>query len=94
MSDDGIFVESLVGYKTGQPLVQFTWGNKQAQLTAAEARLHAFRILECADAAETDLFLWRFATSTIGVNAGGAAKFIVEFREFRKELRAKFSENP
>jgi hypothetical protein len=82
-----ILITSLVGYKTGQPIVQLEWGDKKAQLTAEEARAHAFRVLECADAAESDLFLWEFATTTIGVTTDGAAKLMQEFREFRERRR-------
>ena len=43
-----IKVTSLVGYRTGAALVQLEWGAQKGQLTAAEARAHALRVLECA----------------------------------------------
>lgn len=86
MSDE-ILVKSLVGYHSGEPLVEFEWGEKKGQLTSTEARAHALKILEAADAAESDLFLWEFATSTIGATTGGAAKLIDQFRQFRAGRR-------
>ena len=76
MADDLILVASLVGYKTGLPLVEIVWGDKRAQLTADEARAHAFRILAAAEAATVDLFLWRFAEETIGTTTQGATRLL------------------
>jgi len=84
VADDLILVASLVGYKTGLPLVEIVWGDKRAQLTAEEARAHAFRILAAAEAATVDLFLWRFAEETIGTTTEGAAWLMAEFRKFRE----------
>lgn len=82
-----IVVSSLVGYQTGKPIVQIEWGEMKGQLTADEARAHALRVLQSADAAESDLFIWEFATSTVGVTVEGATKLMAEFRRFREEHR-------
>lgn len=82
-----ILVTSLVGYKTGEPLVELAWGDQKGQLSSAEARAHAYRILQAADAAESDLFIWRFMTDTIGVSTDAAARVITEFRKFRDARR-------
>jgi hypothetical protein len=84
MNNPDIEITSLVGKQTGLPLIQLKWGELVGQLTSHEAREHAYRILQAADAAESDLFLWEFATKKINVNPEAAAKVIAEFRTFRE----------
>ena len=68
---DEIKITSLVDCQTGKALVRIDWGPQSGQLTAAEARAHALRVLEAAEAAETDLFL--------------VTKLLRDFRKRREE---------
>ena len=79
-----IKITSLVGYATGAALIQLEWGAQKGQLTAAEARAHALRVLECAEAAETDLFLVTFLTEKIGAPLSAAVQVLQEFRRSRE----------
>lgn len=79
-----IDVSSLVGLMTGEALVQIKLGSQMAQLSCVEARDLALNILQCAEAAQVDLFLVQFAISTIGVEMQQAAGLLNEFREWRK----------
>jgi hypothetical protein len=81
---DEIRVTSVVGYKTGQPIVEIAWGENRGQLTAEEARAHAMRVLECADAAESDLFIFTWVTDSLGMPAPQAATLLADFRAFRE----------
>jgi hypothetical protein len=83
-----IWVHSLVSQKTGEGVVEFTWGEKRAQLSCDEARKHAQGIFECAEAAETDAFLVEFLQK-IGTERDSALKILVEFRSFREERANK-----
>jgi hypothetical protein len=56
-----------------------------AQFTPAEARAFGQQVLECAEAAETDSFLWHFFTHVVKVDSGQVvAQLIVDFRNFRE----------
>jgi hypothetical protein len=76
---------SGVSAETGQGFVKLTWGEQHGQLTPAEARRHAFGILEAADAADSDSFLWRFLQQTVGLDDQRAARVLVEFRAYRDQ---------
>lgn len=80
-----ISMESIVSAFTGEPFVQLHWGELHAQMTPDEARQHAFAILECAEAADSDAFLFHFARKRVGMDEERAAKLIFSFREFRGE---------
>lgn len=54
VSDEVIEMESGVSHRDGHPFVNLSWGSMKGQLTAAEARMHALHLLECAEGAETD----------------------------------------
>lgn len=83
-----ISITSLLGDRRGA-LVQLVWGSQVAQLTPEEARAHALRILECAEAAEQDAFLFDWLrTSENGgepVKPAMAARIIGLYREWRAQ---------
>jgi hypothetical protein len=84
-TDEGtIWVSSLVSNKTKLPLVQIEWGDKKCQMTPEEARGHARIILECAEAAEVDAFLYDFFENEVGAKDHGY-KAVHAFREYRKK---------
>lgn len=67
----------------GRGLVQFKWGSQRGQLTVDEARLHAHRILEAAEAAIHDaaMFSWLQAEGELSPQSAGAA--LIELRKYR-----------
>ena len=91
---DAGFIEvvNIVSGRTFEPLVQLKWGEKEGQLSVREARDHAARILEVAEAAESDAFVFHWLTRDIIQTEGekGEAwdRIIQEFKAFR-EARTK-----
>lgn len=65
---DTIFVQSMVSAGDHAPMVAFQWGKNTGQLSPAEARQHAFIILEAAAAAEMDSAVVQWAQSTLGMD--------------------------
>lgn len=49
-----LWMESGVSSRTGEPFIHMRWGDEAGQLTPAEAREHATRMIEVAAAAEFD----------------------------------------
>lgn len=86
-----IWVESILSHRDGQPKINLRWGNQMAQMTPDEAREHAHGIVRCADAAESDAFLFKFFSDKIGANAAMAGQILVEFRAFRTETEERNS---
>jgi hypothetical protein len=87
-----IEVKSLVSGRTMEPFVEIVWGEQRAQLSLEEARNHALYILECADAAESDLFVFQWLTrDVVGTEADKQAEFQRVMREFQafREARLK-----
>lgn len=79
-----IHIESGVSGRTEEPMVTLTWGAEGAQLTVAEARQHALRILEAAEAAESDALLWRWLRDVVHVDdPAQRAQALGEFRTLR-----------
>jgi len=88
--DEGMIeVVSIVSGSTFQPLVQIKWGDKEGQLSVEEARVHALIILEVAEAAESDAFVFQWLTRDIIGTAedekGNWDEVIAQFREFREK---------
>ena len=84
-SDGMIWVTTLVSQRTGEAVVEFTWGDKRAQLTCEEARKHALGVLECAEAAETDAFIVEFFHQELGMERDKAIGILRSFRSFREK---------
>lgn len=83
-----IFVSSIVSGRTMEPLVEIQWGDRKAQVGLEEARNHALHILECAEAAESDAFVFGWLTrDIIGTAEDERENFrqiIEEFKRFRE----------
>jgi hypothetical protein len=74
----------------GEPFVQLFVDDKIAgQFTPEEARAHAHAMMEAAEAAEQDAFMFHFHTQRIGAEPEHAMMVIVEFRKFREERGKK-----
>jgi hypothetical protein len=77
--DEEIGVSSIVGDRRG-PLVQLVWGSKVAQFSPTEARAHALRILEAAEAAVNDAFLVEFLKQKVGAGDDIVGLVLVDYR--------------
>ncbi len=55
-----------------------------AQATPAEARQIAQQIMEAAEAAETDSFIFQFMQTQVGLDVGSAGQVLVDFRKWRE----------
>jgi hypothetical protein len=86
-SDGMINVSSIVSHATGEAVIQFTWGEKRAQLTVEEARQHALGVLECAEAGETDAFIVEFFHKELGMAMEKAIEVLRTFRTYRETRR-------
>jgi hypothetical protein len=74
----------------GEPFVQLILGEKIiAQVDPTEAREHAMAMIECAEAAETDAFIFRWVIEHVGADPGNAAGLLVDLRKFRAEVTGK-----
>ena len=80
-----IHVNSIVSHRTREGVVQLIWGEMQGQLSPAVARAHALKILECADAAESDAFMLDFFCKKLGAGESQAGQILLEFRKFREK---------
>jgi hypothetical protein len=77
-----IRIETMYGAKERIPSVILQWGVEKGQLSPAEARIHAMKVLEAADAAEGDAFIFEFTRSRLGGDVP-AATVLNEFRKWR-----------
>jgi|SRR5215472_6048588 len=78
-----IEIESMVGMRTREPAVVFRWGEECGQLTPTEARQHARRVLEAAEAADSDAFLLAFLRDQVGADLEHQVAVLGEFRRWR-----------
>ncbi len=87
--DEGIWVETMVASRTGEPAVVLRWYDHSGELSPKEARAFAMTVLEAADAAESDAFLCKFAVDKIGLDKQRMAHLLNEFRKYREEQAAR-----
>ena len=74
----------------GEPFVQLLLGMKIiGQMTPAEARDHAAAMLEAAEAAEQDAFMFDWVVNKVGSGPEQAAGLLQDFRAFRLERTGK-----
>jgi len=87
--DDVLWHQSGVNAK-GEPFVQLIQGTDViAQMSVDEARDHGHAILEAAEAAETDAFLFDWVIHHVGAGKEQAAGLLVDFRKYRAERTGK-----
>lgn len=79
-----IWVEAILSGRTKKGLVNIRWGNMSAQLSVADARQHAFGILEAAEGAQTDEFIAEYFVTALGATPEMMAGFLQDFRAFRE----------
>ena len=74
----------------GEPFVQLLLDREIiAQLTPELARQHAQQIVEAAEAAEQDAFLFDWVMRKVGAGPAQAAGMIADFRRYRAERTGK-----
>lgn len=74
----------------GEPFVQLILGEKViAQMDVAQARDHGMAIVEAAEAAETDAFVYQWVLEHVGGGPAQAAGLLVDFRKYRAEVTGK-----
>jgi hypothetical protein len=81
-----LWAYSIFGVETRKGLVKLVRDKEViATVSPAEARDWALNILQAAEAAETDEFMWAFFTGTIGIDENKAAQVLVDFRKYREK---------
>jgi ABC-type nitrate/sulfonate/bicarbonate transport system substrate-binding protein len=76
--------------QNGEPFVQLLRGAQIfAQMDPQQARDHAQAILESAEAAEQDAFIFDWVKNHIGAGETQAAGFLGDFRKYRAERTGK-----
>lgn len=83
---DQITIESGISFETLVPFVVVQWGDKAGQLSLAEARQHALRILEVTEAAEQDAYIVWFMREVIKAPMEKVALLLNEFRAKRSDF--------
>lgn len=74
----------------GEPFVQLLKGETViGQMTPEEARDHAHAMLEAAEAAEQDAFIYDWVQNRVGCGREQAAGLLVDFRRYRAERSNK-----
>jgi len=87
--DDILWHQSGVN-REGAPFVQLIRGMAViAQMSVAEARDHARAMIEAAEAAETDAFIYKWVMEHVGAGEQQAAGLLQDFRRYRAGLTGK-----
>ena len=74
----------------GEPFVQLIRGREViAQMSVDEARDHGNTIIEAAEAAETDAFIFDWVCNVVGSGPQEAVGLLVDFRKYRVERTGK-----
>lgn len=90
-SEDFIVMHSGVNMQR-RGFVHVAWGSLRAQFTPAQARDHAFALLQAAEAAESDAIVFRLLEKRVGLDPARAMAVIGELRQFRDDALAKKGE--
>lgn len=82
---DGI--TPIFGWETRQALIDVDLYSEPIQWLPNQAREHARWLMECAEAAETDRFLYFFYKETLDLPAHDTNKILQEFSVFRRRTQ-------
>jgi hypothetical protein len=81
-------VTTIYGHNTKKPIVQLQVGKEQIQMSIETARDLAQNLIQAAEAALTDAFIYEFIEKRIGATDPNVAGFaMIELRKFRSEKR-------
>lgn len=87
--DDVLWHQSGIN-QAGEPFVQLILGDRViAQMDVTQARDHGRVIIEAAEAAETDAFIFEWVMKHVGAGKEQAAGLLVDFRRYRREVTGK-----
>jgi hypothetical protein len=85
MGEKTIWVESIVGFMTKEPLVKISLDDQEIiQIPAEQAKEVARQINEAATFALADLFIVQLVTEKLGGTMDMAAQMLQEFRNLRE----------
>ena len=73
----------------GKPFITMTWGTELGQLSPAEARMHALRMLEVAEGAESDGVTVTFLADQ-GFDEETVASWLLMQRDYREKLKTRW----
>lgn len=89
LPDNVLWHQSGINRK-GEPFVQLLRGTEIiCQMDTQQARDHAQAILESAEAAEQDAFIFDWVINKVGSGKEQAAGLLVDFRKYRAERTGK-----
>lgn len=77
-------IEPIFGHNTQKPLIKYRWGSAEGTLEMDTAKHHAQILLEVAEAAETDSFMYKFSDK-VGLEKKEMAFILQEFALFRQQ---------
>ena len=78
------YIEPIFGHNTQKPLIKYALGNQEGTWELDTARHHAQALLEVAEAAETDSFMYKFSDK-VGLEKKDMALILQEFAVFRQQ---------
>lgn len=82
-----LWVRSIYGMKARQPLVELHHQDMVIQLDVAAAREVAGNLLQAAEAAEQDAFLFQWSQAQVGCTDEAAVSLLRQFRMWREARR-------
>lgn len=89
LPDDVLWHQSGINQR-GEPFVQLLRGSKiLCQMDVEQARAHAQAVLESAEAAEQDAFIYDWVQNHVGAGPEQAAGLLIDFRRYRAERTGK-----
>lgn len=80
-----VVVHGLVSYTTKKPFVEMRAGEAAWQMTPAQARQHAFIIMDAAVESERDAATIAFLENEMNMNSDQAGVFLMGMRNHRKD---------
>jgi hypothetical protein len=87
--DDILWHQSGINLE-GKPFVQLIRGQQViSQMDVQQARDHGQAIIEAAEAAETDAFIYDWILKRVGAGQEQAVGLLVDFRRYRAETTGK-----
>lgn len=87
MTEEGFFVESILGMDTGKALVRIQYPVQKFDVTVEshEVRAVAMSLLQAAEAADMDKMVFEFLTEKVSTPVDAAAGMIRELRAMRAQ---------
>jgi hypothetical protein len=90
---DVVEVQALIGWATGEPLVELRWHDQILQWSPEAAIAHALGLVEAAEAARHDAWFAQFVQQRIGATREHVMQMLLDMRAWRQR-RAELPEDP